>query len=125
MPEFKKYYENFPFTLTIDKNGIININYHTLEHVPVDKLSNNSINYYEFRSIEINEESKASSSEIYDLTLSFDKDIIFHSDIKFNIKIEEITNGSKNVSYIMIKKYLGSLSIDEVDIQLKESHKKN
>jgi hypothetical protein len=104
MPEFKKYYENFPFTLAIDKNGIININYHTLEHVPVDKLSNNSINYYEFRSIEINEESKASSSEIYDLTLSFDKDIIFHSDIKFNIKIEEITNGSKNVSYIIDKK---------------------
>jgi hypothetical protein len=38
LPEFKKYYENFPYTLTIDKNGIIDTNYITLENASVDKL---------------------------------------------------------------------------------------
>ena len=124
LPELKKYYENFPYTLTIDKNGIIDTNYVTLENASVDKLIGVEDNYYEFRSIEINEQSRTSSSENYDLTLSFDIDIIFHSDIKFNAKIEEITNGSKNVSYIIITKKLASLSIYEEDIQLRNFYKK-
>ena len=124
MPELEKFYKNFPYTLKMDKNGIIDINYGILYNATVDKLIGVEDYYYEFRSIEINEESKTSSSENYDLTLSCDIDFVFHSDFKFNIKIEEITNGSKNISYIMIKKKLASLTILEEDIQLRDFYKK-
>ena len=125
-PKFKNYNEilsNLPYTLTTNENGIIDNNYVTLKNVLVDKLKRSNDSCYEFRSFEINEESKISSSDNYDLTLSFDYDMTFHSDFKFNVKIEEITKGSKNVSYIMITKKLASISIPEEDIELKDYYK--
>ena len=121
MPEIKKYYENFPYTIIINEEGVAEINYSTLDHIPVDKIIAVEKPCYEFTNIEISEESKTSISE--DLSLSCDIDYIFHSDIKYKNKIEEITSESKNVSYIIVKKKLASLSINRKDIRLKDDYK--
>ena len=121
MPEIKKYYENFPYTIIINENGVVDINYSSLNHISVEKIIGVEENCYEFTNIEINEESKTSSSE--DLSLSCDIDYIIHSDIKYKNKIEEITNESKKVSYIMVKKKLASFSINREDIHLTDFYK--
>lgn len=123
-PEFKKFYENFPFSILINDNEIISIDKSSLENTSPSELIYLKEDYYEFNKIEISQGSKSSNSENIDFSFSGKLDIIFHSNAKFKSKIEEVKNEVQKTSYIIVKKKISSLSVKRDNIEANKSFKK-
>ena len=123
-PEFKKFYENFPFSILINDNELPSFDKSSLENTCPSKLIYLKEDYCQFSKIELSQESKSSNSENIDFSLSGVIDILFHSNIKFKRKIENIKNESQDSLYIIVKKKISSLAVKRSDIKANESFKK-
>ena len=111
VPEFKKYYSNFPGALKINENGVIEFDNNVLNNAPLDKLIFEKEYDYEYSKIEIDQESSSTNSENVDLALSCNLNFLFHNDIKFKNKVEEAKKESNKNSILMVKKKLFSISM--------------
>lgn len=122
--EFIKYYQNFPFCLKINENGIIDFDNNSLDNAPLDKLMFEKDYDYEFSKVEIDKESKITNSENFDLALSCNFKFLFYCDAKYKNKIDEVKKGSTKNSLLMVKKRLSTLSVKRKNIQLNDNFKK-
>ena len=123
-PEFKKFYENYPFSIIINDKELISFDKSMLENTSPSKLIYLKEDYYEFNRIEISQESKSSNSENIEFSFSGKFDILFHSNIKFKSKVEEVKSESQKTTYIIVKKKVSSLSVKRDDIEANPSFKK-
>ena len=123
-PEFKKFYENYPFSIIINDKELISFDKSMLENTSPSKLIYLKEDYYEFNRIEISQESKSSNSENIEFSFSGKYDILFHSSVKFKSKVDEVKSESQKTTYIIVKKKVSSLSVKRDDIEANPSFKK-
>ena len=121
-PEFTKFSDIFPFSLKLNENGAIDLEHSCLDNTPPSKLLYSKEDIYQFKKVEIDEQS--SNSDNIDFSVAGNFKFILHCDIKYKSKVEEAKNESETFLYIIIKKILSSLSLKRSDIQINDSFKK-
>ena len=123
-PEFKKFYEIFPFSLKLNENGKADLEHSSLDNTSPSKLIYLKEDTYQFNKIELSETTDSSNSENIDFSVAGNFNFILHCDAKYKSKVEEAKSNSKKSLFLVIKKVLSSLSVKRSDIEINESFKR-
>ena len=122
-PAFKKIYENFPFSLKIKENGVIETDKSSLDDTSSSTLIYVKEDSYQYDRFELDQESKNSNFETIDFALSSDISYFLHCDGKYKSKVEQAKKKSIKILYYIVKKKLFSLFIKRSDIIINEAFK--